>query len=93
MGDNQDKNKNLRLLEHFLQIEESTFWPRELNEIMLALEKELTFEELSPILEQVFINKMNDMSMNSRRFKNEYDACLKDLGELKNTFSYDIDFI
>ena len=93
MEDNQAKNKNLRLLEHFANISESTFWPSEIHEIMCTLKKDLTFEELNSILEQDFIDKMNNMTMTSRRFKNDYDSCLKDLHDLKNTFSYDIDFI
>lgn len=93
MGENLEKNKNLRLLEHFIRIEEGTFWPQDIQEVMNALEKEVTFSEVNAIMEQNFINKMNDITATSKRFKRDYDACLDELHKMKNTFSYDIDFI
>ena len=89
----QNDSINLRLVKNFEHISEATFWPKEIERAQSSLTEPLTFKELDELLNNDFIRTINNMGSAKRIHSNEYKGYLDRLSKLKNTFSYDIDYI
>lgn len=89
----QKDSINLRLVKNFEHVSEASFWPAEITRAQDSLTNPLTFKELDELLNNDFIRTINNMGSAKKIHSNEYNGYLDKLSKLKNTFSYDIDYI
>lgn len=88
-----EQTKLERLITSFQNIEEATFWPKDIDELYQALSGKITFKEMNEYLNSDFIYRMNNSEHRERLFIQRYEKSVSDLKKMRNMFSEDIDFI
>lgn len=83
----------LRLLKGFEFIEEAEFWPENISNVMKMLLGPISFKEFQELINQDNTRLINNMESSLRDYRKEYTQYLKELEQMKNTFSFDVDYI
>ena len=82
-----------RIIRGFEDVQETEFWPSHITETSSMLTAPMTFGELNNMLTNERSNVINSIERDASIHMRNYRSFITDLDQLKNVFSFDVDFI